>query len=158
MHVYTPPAANTVAQFESLYGTELWVADEESYDYLVKVSSGVFIGFSVRVLVGGVLTGVDWIGRACAKSIRGAGCQGGDHWPTALAGWRPGVDSNHRSRFDWSGQGEPARVVVVQGDKGVHRCERGAVQRAARQRLPIGGRLALDQEGRRVGHVGERGG
>lgn len=37
MHVYMPPAAQTVAQFEAIYGERLWEVDEESYDYLVKV-------------------------------------------------------------------------------------------------------------------------
>ena len=37
MHVYMPPAAQSVAQFEALYGENLWEIDEESYDYLVKV-------------------------------------------------------------------------------------------------------------------------
>lgn len=39
MHVYMPPAAQSPAQFESVYGERLWEEDEESYDYLVKVSS-----------------------------------------------------------------------------------------------------------------------
>lgn len=38
MHVYMPPAAQSPAQFESVYGERLWEEDEESYDYLVKVS------------------------------------------------------------------------------------------------------------------------
>jgi phosphoadenosine phosphosulfate reductase len=38
MHVYMPPAAQSSSQFESIYGERLWEEDEESYDYLVKVS------------------------------------------------------------------------------------------------------------------------
>lgn len=38
MHVYMPPAAQSPSQFESVYGERLWEEDEESYDYLVKVS------------------------------------------------------------------------------------------------------------------------
>ena len=38
LDVYTPPRAATTAEFESVYGTELWKSDEETYDYLVKVS------------------------------------------------------------------------------------------------------------------------
>lgn len=38
MHVYMPPAAQSSSQFESVYGERLWEEDEESYDYLVKVS------------------------------------------------------------------------------------------------------------------------
>jgi len=37
LHVYTPPKASTVQEFEAEYGTELWTKDEDSYDYLVKV-------------------------------------------------------------------------------------------------------------------------
>lgn len=37
MHVYMPPAAMSVDQFEQIYGQRLWEVDEESYDYLVKV-------------------------------------------------------------------------------------------------------------------------
>ena len=37
LHVYMPPAAQSVAQFEAIYGERLWEMDEESYDYLVKV-------------------------------------------------------------------------------------------------------------------------
>lgn len=39
MHVYMPPAAQSVAQFEAIYGERLWEVDEESYDFLVKVSA-----------------------------------------------------------------------------------------------------------------------
>lgn len=37
MHTYLPPAVNNRNQFEALYGNELWRADEDTYDYLVKV-------------------------------------------------------------------------------------------------------------------------
>jgi len=37
LHIYTPPSASSPAQFESLYGRELWKNDDETYDYLVKV-------------------------------------------------------------------------------------------------------------------------
>lgn len=42
MHVYMPPAAQSVAQFEAIYGERLWEVDEESYDYLVKVRASSF--------------------------------------------------------------------------------------------------------------------
>jgi len=38
LHVYTPPKVSTTQEFEAEYGRELWKTDEESYDYLVKVS------------------------------------------------------------------------------------------------------------------------
>jgi phosphoadenosine phosphosulfate reductase len=38
LHVYTPPKVATQAEFEAEYGQELWTKDEDSYDYLVKVS------------------------------------------------------------------------------------------------------------------------
>jgi phosphoadenosine phosphosulfate reductase len=37
MHVYMPPAAQSVQQFEAIYGERLWEEDEDSYDFLVKV-------------------------------------------------------------------------------------------------------------------------
>jgi phosphoadenosine phosphosulfate reductase len=43
MHVYMPPAAQSSSQFESVYGERLWEEDEESYDYLVKVSHTDFL-------------------------------------------------------------------------------------------------------------------
>ena len=43
MHVYMPPAAQSVAQFEAVYGEKLWEVDEESYDYLVKVSVNMLV-------------------------------------------------------------------------------------------------------------------
>lgn len=55
MHVYMPPAAQSVAQFESLYGEKLWEVDEESYDYLVKVEPSRRAYDELHV--GGVITG-----------------------------------------------------------------------------------------------------
>jgi len=37
--VYTPPGVSTPEQFEERYGEELWKTDEDTYDYLVKVST-----------------------------------------------------------------------------------------------------------------------
>ncbi|GAA93851.1 uncharacterized protein L969DRAFT_92236 [Mixia osmundae IAM 14324] len=37
MHVYYPPGVSSVAQFESMYGKNLWETDEDTYDYVVKV-------------------------------------------------------------------------------------------------------------------------
>lgn len=38
LHVYTPPGVATTAEFEQKYGDKLWETDEDTYDYLVKVS------------------------------------------------------------------------------------------------------------------------
>jgi phosphoadenosine phosphosulfate reductase len=37
VHVYKPEGCNTVAEFEKKYGQRLWEADEDTYDYAVKV-------------------------------------------------------------------------------------------------------------------------
>jgi len=55
MHVYMPPAAQSVAQFEAIYGERLWEVDEESYDYLVKVEPSRRAYDELNV--GGVITG-----------------------------------------------------------------------------------------------------
>lgn len=36
--VYRPPGVETVEEFEEKYGEKLWEKDEDTYDYLVKVS------------------------------------------------------------------------------------------------------------------------
>lgn len=36
--VYYPPGVTTTEEFEERYGEELWKTDEDTYDYLVKVS------------------------------------------------------------------------------------------------------------------------
>ena len=36
--VFYPPEVENVQQFEDKYGKELWKTDEDTYDYLVKVS------------------------------------------------------------------------------------------------------------------------
>lgn len=36
--IYKPQGAQSAAEFEARYGQELWNTDEDSYDYLVKVS------------------------------------------------------------------------------------------------------------------------
>jgi phosphoadenosine phosphosulfate reductase len=36
--VYKPPGVENVEEFEAKYGEKLWETDEETYDYLVKVS------------------------------------------------------------------------------------------------------------------------
>jgi phosphoadenosine phosphosulfate reductase len=36
--VYRPPGVETREEFEEKYGKELWKTDEDTYDYLVKVS------------------------------------------------------------------------------------------------------------------------
>jgi phosphoadenosine phosphosulfate reductase len=38
LHVFTPPGVSTTAEFEAKYGDKLWETDEDTYDYLVKVS------------------------------------------------------------------------------------------------------------------------
>lgn len=43
LNVFTPPKASTTAEFEAEYGTELWKSDEETYDYLVKVSPSLLV-------------------------------------------------------------------------------------------------------------------
>ncbi|KAI1316993.1 hypothetical protein EDD11_009151 [Mortierella claussenii] len=40
LKVYTPLHCETTADFEQLYGQQLWETDEISYDYLVKVEPG----------------------------------------------------------------------------------------------------------------------
>lgn len=55
MHVYMPPAAQSVAQFEAIYGEKLWEVDEESYDFLVKVEPSRRAYEELNV--GGVITG-----------------------------------------------------------------------------------------------------
>lgn len=37
LHIYTPSGAQSRNQFESINGPELWINDEEAYDFLVKV-------------------------------------------------------------------------------------------------------------------------
>ena len=39
LNVFKPPKVATTAEFEAEYGQELWKSDEETYDYLVKVST-----------------------------------------------------------------------------------------------------------------------
>lgn len=39
VNVFKPEGTETVKEFEEKHGEELWKTDEESYDYLVKVSS-----------------------------------------------------------------------------------------------------------------------
>lgn len=38
LSVYRPPEVETTDEFEDKYGKELWKTDEDTYDYLVKVS------------------------------------------------------------------------------------------------------------------------
>lgn len=38
LSVYRPPEVETTEEFEDKYGKELWKTDEDTYDYLVKVS------------------------------------------------------------------------------------------------------------------------
>lgn len=37
LNIYAPHGASSRSQFESINGTELWLQDEETYDFLVKV-------------------------------------------------------------------------------------------------------------------------
>lgn len=39
LSVYRPPEVETTEEFEEKYGKELWKTDEDTYDYLVKVSA-----------------------------------------------------------------------------------------------------------------------
>lgn len=39
LSVYRPPEVETTEEFEEKYGKELWKNDEDTYDYLVKVST-----------------------------------------------------------------------------------------------------------------------
>lgn len=39
LSIYKPPGVETAAEFETKYGQELWKSDEDTYDYLVKVSN-----------------------------------------------------------------------------------------------------------------------
>lgn len=38
LHIYKPEGCKTTADFEAKYGQRLWETDENTYDYLVKVS------------------------------------------------------------------------------------------------------------------------
>lgn len=44
--VYRPPGVSTTGEFEEKYGEKLWEEDEDTYDYLVKVSD-----FPIRVSI-----------------------------------------------------------------------------------------------------------
>ncbi|KAM0755112.1 putative Phosphoadenylyl-sulfate reductase thioredoxin [Meredithblackwellia eburnea MCA 4105] len=37
LEVYRPPGVQTTQEFEDKYGKQLWITDEDTYDYLVKV-------------------------------------------------------------------------------------------------------------------------
>ncbi|PWN25157.1 putative MET16-3`-phosphoadenylylsulfate reductase [Jaminaea rosea] len=37
MHIYRPEGCDTVGEFESKWGSQLWERDEDTYDYIVKV-------------------------------------------------------------------------------------------------------------------------
>lgn len=39
IRTYKPPKVDSTEEFEALYGDKLWESDEETYDYLVKVSN-----------------------------------------------------------------------------------------------------------------------
>lgn len=52
LHTFGPQGANSRAQFESMNGERLWEEDEETYDFLVKVSSAFhWLSLSARVLI-----------------------------------------------------------------------------------------------------------
>lgn len=47
LHNYIPNGVNNVNQFEALYGKELWKADEDMYDFAVKVGRSACLKYKL---------------------------------------------------------------------------------------------------------------
>lgn len=111
LNVFTPPKVATTAEFEAEYGQELWKSDEETYDYLVKVSTLLPVLISLLTII---------VGRTSQQSLRTTQRRSSLHRSTKITRRRSFIHQHHRRRLYRSNQDQPASQLVIPASQVLH--------------------------------------
>lgn len=127
--VFKPFGVDTAAEFEKRYGERLWEKDDESYDYLVKVSVVVSVNNPVESASLNLSLILRPSGGASAKSVQDAQRPSRHHRPSFIPRRRAIDPTTARSRLHRYDKTQPLLRMEVLRRQGVHRRERRAPQR-----------------------------